>query len=65
MFDYNMIVLGRLEHAEAVDGCRKLSVLPSDKPSFILRLLAALRLTHARKHTPWRHVPHAPRAAGL
>ena len=53
MFDYNMIVLGRLEHAEAVDGSRKPSALLSNKPSFVRRLLAVLR--------SWRRerVPHS------
>jgi hypothetical protein len=43
MFDYNMIVLGRLEHAEAVEGNRAPSVPLSNKPSFVRRLLTALR----------------------
>ncbi len=43
MFDYSMIVLGRLKHNGAADGCRESYVPLNDRLSFVWRLLAALR----------------------
>ncbi len=42
MFDYTKLVLGRLKHDEAVDGCRESYVPLNDRLGFVWRLLAAL-----------------------
>ena len=43
MFDYNILILGRLEHAEAVVTRPRAYVSLSDGPSFVRRLLTVLR----------------------
>ncbi len=56
MFDYTMIVLGRLKHDGAVDGCRESYAPLNDRLGFVWRLLAALRGGQRER------VPHTDRA---
>jgi hypothetical protein len=65
MFDYNMIVLGRLKHEEAVDGGRESYVPLSDRFAFVRRLLAVLRGSGQALQSARRGESHKARAGAV
>ena len=65
MFDYNILILGRLEHAEAVVTRPRAYVSLSDGPSFVRRLLTVLRgVGRGRAPHPGAADPSRPTRAG-